>query len=420
MQLQTFQGKTMAEALARVKTTLGTEAVILHTRTVRHRRLLGLRRVELFEITAGRGMNVVRREVPKVPANNPKPQPLPRPNPYANANAQALNNALAATAANTATVSANNLSSAGAKARGLLDTPAAGNAAIFGLSSEVAQLKTMMKDLVTQVRTAKSPQVPEELFDHYMQMVENLVADELAVEITKSVKNSLRPELLTDKAVVRQKLAEHLEKLIPTAGPIKRTKTTGPHVVALIGPTGVGKTTTIAKLAANLKLREKRRVGLITLDTFRIAAIDQLKRYADILGAPLAVVGSPEEIQDAIKRMSDCEFVLIDTAGRSPKDSMKLGELKRFIDCANPDEVHLVLSSTASEGCVELALEKFSEVRVDKLIFTKLDEAAQLGVVLNVARKINKGLAYVTNGQDVPDDIEVGHGKMLANLILGN
>jgi flagellar biosynthesis protein FlhF len=226
--------------------------------------------------------------------------------------------------------------------------------------------------------------------------------------------------MLSDKKLVREKLAEHLEKLIPTAGPIVRTKTHGPHVVALIGPTGVGKTTTVAKLAANLKLREKRKVGLITIDTFRIAAIDQLKRYADILGAPLRVVGSPEEMRTAIDSMSDCEHILIDTAGRSPNDSMKLNELKRFLSFAEPDEVFLVLSTTASEGCVELALEKFGEVRVDKLIFTKLDEAAQVGVVLNVVRKINKGLAYITTGQDVPDDIEVGHGKKLAQLILGS
>jgi len=253
-----------------------------------------------------------------------------------------------------------------------------------------------------------------------MGLIENMVADEVAVDIVRSLQRQLRPELLADKKLVRERLAEHLEKLIPTAGPIVRTKTEGPHVVALIGPTGVGKTTTIAKLAANLKLREKKRVGLITIDTFRIAAIDQLKRYADILGAQLRVVGTPEEMKAAIEQMSDCEYVLIDTAGRSPRDSMKLNELKRFLSFADPDEVYLVLSTTASEGCVELALEKFGEVRVDKLIFTKLDEAAQLGVVLNVVRRVNKGLAYVTTGQDVPDDIEVGHGRRLANLILGN
>jgi flagellar biosynthesis protein FlhF len=398
----------MAEALSRVKSTLGADAVILHTRTIQQRRWLGLKKTELFEITAGRGMNVpVRRNLPPSPAPQPKHQlgAYTQQGPAGQAAGRLSPLDAAKTLKQSATA--------------LLETPAAGGIAIAGLSNEVAQLKTMMKDLVTQVRTQKSPQVPEELFDSYMHLIESMVSDELAIEIVKSMQKSMRPELLADKALVREKLAEHLEKLIPTAGPIVRTKTVGPHVVALIGPTGVGKTTTIAKLAANLKLREKRKVGLITIDTFRIAAIDQLKRYADILGAPLRVVGNPEDIKEAIESMSDCDFVLIDTAGRSPKDTMKLNELKRFLAFAEPDEVHLVLSTTASEGCVELALEKFGEVRVDKLIFTKVDEAAQLGVVLNVIRKVNKGLAYMTTGQDVPDDIEVGHGKRLAQLILG-
>ena len=190
-------------------------------------------------------------------------------------------------------------------------------------------------------------------------------------------------------------------------------------MVALIGPTGVGKTTTIAKLAAHLKLREHRRIGLVTIDTYRIAAIDQLRKYAEILDAPLRAVATAEDLRTAVASMHECDYVLIDTAGRSPNDAMKLSELKTFLAAANPDEVHLVLSTTASQACVELAVNRFSEVRVDRIIFTKLDEAAHLGVVLNVARKLNKGLSYITTGQDVPDDIEEGKSSRLAQLIMG-
>jgi flagellar biosynthesis protein FlhF len=133
----------------------------------------------------------------------------------------------------------------------------------------------------------------------------------------------------------------------------------------------------------------------------------------------LKVVGSCEEMREAIAAMADCEFILIDTAGRSPNDTMKLNELKTFLDAANVDETHLVLSSTASQSCAELAMEKFGEVRYDKVIFTKLDEAVQVGVMLNVVRRVNKSISYVTTGQDVPDDIEVGRGRRLAQLILG-
>jgi len=201
-------------------------------------------------------------------------------------------------------------------------------------------------------------------------------------------------------------------------GGIKRTKASGPHVVTLIGPTGVGKTTTIAKLAANLQLREGKKVGLITIDTYRIAAVDQLRRYADIIGSPLKVVGTAEEMPAAIASMSEMDYILIDSAGRSPTDSLKLSELRGFIDAAKPDEVHLVLSSTSSPKCVELAVTAFSRVRVDRLLFTKIDEAASIGLVLNVARKVGKALSYMTTGQDVPDDIEVVKGRKLAQLIL--
>ncbi len=151
-----------------------------------------------------------------------------------------------------------------------------------------------------------------------------------------------------------------------------------------------------------------------------VDALGELEETADIIGAPLRVVGNAEDLVDALCGMQDCDFVLIDTAGRSPNDAMKLNELKSLLAVAEPDEVHLVLSTTASEACIELAISRFSEVRADKIIFTKLDEAAHVGVVLNVVRKVNKGLSYLTTGQDVPDDIEVGRGRRLAQLILGS
>jgi flagellar biosynthesis protein FlhF len=252
-----------------------------------------------------------------------------------------------------------------------------------------------------------------------MQLIENQVADEIAADIIHTIQKQVRPEQYAQADLMRERIAEQVEKLLPTTGPIKRTKTVGPHVVALIGPTGVGKTTTIAKLAANLQLREKHKIGLITLDTYRIAAVDQLKTFAKILGSPLKVVHGPDELAGALFEMQHCDFVLIDTAGRSPNDAMKLNELKSLLAIAEPDEVHLVLSTTASEACIDLAVNRFGEVRTDKIIFTKLDEAAHVGVVLNVVRKVNKGLSYITTGQAVPEDIEVGRGRRLAQLILG-
>ena len=409
MNLQTFKASTMAEALGQVKHVMGHDAVILHTRTYHTRYMLGLRRREIVEITAGRGNGLRPRRSGVAAAARPAQQanldqPVFPPKP------------MLAMSAQPTTVVRDPV----ANGRSILEQPAAGTAVMLNLTQEMATLKGMVKTLHNEIRHTQAPQVPEELFEHYLGLVQNQVAEELAGEIVKTLQKNLRPEHLSQPQFVREKMAEQLEKLLPTSGPIVRTKAVGPHVVALIGPTGVGKTTTLAKLAANLKLREKHRVGLITLDTYRIAAVDQLKKYADIIGSPLRVVGNIEDLKDAIAQMSDCDFVLIDTAGRSPNDALKLNELKGLLESIKPDEVHLVISSTADQRSVELAVTKFSDVRVDKIIFTKIDEAACVGTVLNVVRKVNKQLSYITTGQDVPDDIEVGRGRRLAQLILGN
>jgi flagellar biosynthesis protein FlhF len=392
----------MAECLADVKRVMGPDAVILHTRTLTIKRLLGLRRREIVEITAGRGLNGGPRG-PRRPAQMSQQR-------YGGEPASRGGTAVAIPPRESAPVM-----------RSLPEPrPADNTPVMMGLSNEMSNLTAMVKDLVTRVRLREAPAVPEELFDDYMLLVDAQVERDVAEEIIKSIHRTLRPDHLQQKQFVREKIVEQLEKLIPTSGPIQRTKTSGPHVVALIGPTGVGKTTTIAKLAAKLKLDEKRKVGLITIDTYRIAAIDQLKKYADIIGSPLKVVGSPEDLREAVIAMRDCDYVLIDTAGRGPKDTLKLNELKTFLDAVTPEEVHLVLSSTASRDCAELAIERFGEVRVDKLIFTKLDEARHVGNVLSVVRTVKKPLSYVTTGQDVPADIEVARGRRVAQLILGS
>ena len=408
MDTRTFRAPTMEAAARQVRSELGMNAMILGTRTIQKKQWLGFRTSEEVEITAAPSLaRQQRRPAAALPAGPlafrgtipPRGPTLPPAAPRSNAYVAAAQEAV--------------------NPKALLQTPVAQQAAYLGLQQEMSGLKHLVKDLVTQVRHQKAPQVPEDLFTHYMQLVENSVAEEIAAEVIDSVKRGNRPEHLREEDVVREKLCEKLTQLIPAAGPIRRTKTDGPHVVALVGPTGVGKTTTIAKLAADLSLRQGHRVGLITIDTYRIAAIEQLRKYSELIRSPLEVVHSPDEMTAALGRLRGCDFVLIDTAGRSPKDALKLNELKDYLDRANPDEVHLVVSSTCCESGLELATQKFADVRWDKIIFTKLDEAAQVGVVFNLLRKVNKGLSYVTTGQAVPDDIEVGHGKRLAEMVLG-
>lgn len=187
--------------------------------------------------------------------------------------------------------------------------------------------------------------------------------------------------------------------------------------VALIGPTGVGKTTTIAKLAAHYALVEKKKVGLLTVDTYRIAAVEQLKTYSQIIDIPLGVAYTQADVLPAVAQFKDFDLLLIDTAGRSQKNIMQVGELKSMLETLRC-ETHLVLSAQTKESDMIEAAERFSAAHVDRLLFSKLDETSSYGTLLNVADKTGIPLSYFTVGQKVPEDIEVADGKRLADLIL--
>ncbi len=213
-------------------------------------------------------------------------------------------------------------------------------------------------------------------------------------------------------------MCEAVEQCIPVAPPIQPVAGTR-RVVALVGPTGVGKTTTVAKLAANFKLAHGVRVGLITVDTYRIAAVEQLKTYAEIIDLPLAVVNDPAEMPRALDELGAVDLVFIDTAGPQPARRGQDPRAGRVPAARHgPDEVHLVLSAVAGQRSLRAAVERFAMVQVDRLILTKLDEADSLGGVLAVLGLSSRPVSYLTTGQAVPDDIEPADRKRLARLIL--
>ncbi len=189
-------------------------------------------------------------------------------------------------------------------------------------------------------------------------------------------------------------------------------------VVALVGPTGVGKTTTIAKLAAQFRLREEVRVGLITVDTYRIAAVEQLRTYAEIMELPLEVVTTPREMRAAVGRLEDVDLVLIDTAGRSPRDAVRLAELRALLAESQADEIHAVLSAVACRESLETAADSFGTVGASAVILTKLDEAGSLPWLPELLTRCRLPVSYTTHGQNVPDDISPAiAGNYLTRLL---
>jgi flagellar biosynthesis protein FlhF len=256
------------------------------------------------------------------------------------------------------------------------------------------------------------------LFRLFTDLIESDVGEDVARELVELVRREAPATARNDAHIARNWLAGEIAQQIPIHGPITLTPGKS-RLVALVGPTGVGKTTTIAKLAANFRLRDKHRVGLITVDTYRIAAVEQLRTYADIIDLPMQVVATASEMRQAVHGMADLDLILLDTAGRSPKDEVKLQELFEILAQAEPDEVHLVLSSVANASVLARTADRFAAVGTTALVLTKLDEAAGLGNLLPLLRDGGLPLSYLTHGQNVPDDIAPAEARKLALAMLG-
>jgi len=391
----------MPAVLAKVKQQIGADAVIVHTRTYKTGGILGIGKKKIVEIVAHKNQN---RRAAYSPCRQGTHDRLRRLYSSGNGNRPLPGNRTKP-ASDNCTV----------EKPTVVRIPPHNEE----IKHEIGDLRIMVENLVKEQRKLHAPDMPEQLFDLYLHLIQCEVAEEIAREMLAKVKQDMTGNQLLSADLVRQKMVEVVDNMIQTAGPICPNLNGRARVVALIGPTGVGKTTTIAKIAANLKLRQNKKVGLITIDTYRIGAVDQLRMYAQIIDVPLRVVLTPSELSQAVQEMQDMDVVMVDTAGRSQNDELKIKELKTFLSAAQPDETHLVLSGTAHHAHMLNAAEKFKTLGVDRLILTKLDEAISFGVLLSVMRKVETSISYVTTGQDVPDDIEIGSGPRLARMLLG-
>ncbi|MCE9607363.1 MAG: flagellar biosynthesis protein FlhF [Planctomycetia bacterium] len=422
MEVKTYRAATMQEALAMVRNDLGPTAAVLHTREVGNAGLLrwipGMRRIE---VTAALDVNVPSRFGGRKDAaapGVPKPAHAPQPRTAQSNTAQS----------NTAS-RIDSIVDGGVAYEPTYSEPAyappARRAAIAPahgphdeVKTQISELQALVADLCRRSRGTGHQDLPETLFRLYTDLIEAEVSDEVARELVERVRRDASAGEVDDPLMVKARLSRMIEEEIAVSGPIQldsgRRK-----LVALVGPTGVGKTTTIAKLAANFRLRDKKRVGLITVDTFRIAAVEQLRTYADIIDLPMHVVSTPREMRDAVNSLSSMDLVLLDTAGRSPHDDVKIQELKSFLVEAAADEVHLVLSATASASSLEKMARQFATVGTTHLLLTKLDETASLGNLLPLVRASRLPLSYLTDGQSVPDDISPADASRLSRVVLG-
>jgi flagellar biosynthesis protein FlhF len=191
------------------------------------------------------------------------------------------------------------------------------------------------------------------------------------------------------------------------------------RIAAFVGATGVGKTTTIAKIAAEQVMKHRKKLALITTDTYRIAAVEQLRTYANILNIPIEVAFTPEDYNKSIESFKNYDLILIDTAGRNYHDQKYVEETTDYFRLVRPQEIYLTLSATSKSSDIYKMINNFSDLNFDKFLFTKLDETMCYGLIYNVMRQYRKPFSYVTDGQGVPDDLSVLTPEKLSNLLIG-
>lgn len=379
MRVKRFVADNMQEAMVKVKMDMGKEAVIIQTKKFRQGGFCGLFGRKMVEITAA-----IEDLPPVAAAFEPFKPEIEIP-----VQLQKLS-----------------IDSEGEE--------------LTELHEEISEMKTLMQEVVHYMESSeKVKNLPKGLQRMHQVLRENDVEEKLARRLTQNIINKVTVEELEDSEKIKELVKEAVQKLLKVSKPInfKKESTTSGRAIALVGPTGVGKTTTIAKLAATFCIVDKKKVALITADTYRIAAVEQLKTFGEIIGIPVEVAYTPQELKRSLETHQDKDLILIDTAGRSHKNASQMSELKGLLDAARPSETYLVLSATTKyEDMLEI-INCYSDINLEKLVFTKLDETSSCGAILNVITKTKKTLSYVTHGQNVPDDIEVANPVKLAELI---
>lgn len=364
MRVKRFVGENVADTMNKIKQELGSEAIILQTRQFKEGGFFGFFGKSKVEITAA-----VDYERPQ------KKEPPKSPAPPQKENED--------------------------------------------FQKELKNLHAMLEKMSKQINSLeiKQTKLPATL-QKWSKALEGVgFPDSLIKKLLKGVQQNLNGEEQKDDTLVRQQLERTVQKLCSRTEAIN-PGVGSPKIIALIGPTGVGKTTTIGKLAAGFGIVDKRKVALITTDTFRVAAVEQLKTFGQIIGVPVEVAMTPTGLGEIVGKHTDKELIFIDTAGRSPQHQLHMQELKAFMDIAKPNYTMLVLSATTQAGDQKKVINEFKPLATH-LIITKLDESISCGSVMNIVESTPLPVAYITNGQNVPNDIEVATPQTLSRYILG-
>lgn len=412
MTINKFQGKTKEEAIEKAKLEFGPNAVIMNVKEVKPKGFLSVFKSSTYEVTAAvedqvsltNPMSALMPQAKMGSINLSADEKIEIPQPLRTEASPSFTQAMV------------NVEK---------KMPVQPVVEEKQMSEKLDNLSDMLEQKLATTTTEepeKKYSSPEEMnFVRilYSTLIKNEVHEKYVNQILEEVERFIRPGNNVDLI-----LPNIYQKMILKFGQPKTIELSGkkPNVIFFIGPTGVGKTTTIAKIASKYRVEYNRKVAFITADTYRIAATEQLRVYANILDAPMSIVYSVEEINEAIEKYMDYDLIFVDTAGFSHKNEQQREDTKKLLQGANEEyrkEVYLVLSATTKYNDLMDIVDIYREIADYKLIFTKLDETSSYGNLLNIKLYANADLSYVTTGQNVPDDIEVFDTQKIVKQLLG-
>ncbi len=386
MQIKRYEAVDMQEALKLVKGDLGADAVILSTKQIKKDNgVFGMFSRQVIEVVAARDY-VNKQQV--------------------NAQPEGLQNGFIETD-----------QFLKEEIRKIRDDMRGTPGELKDMKSELGLLKGYIQELLREGEQEHLKTLHDKLVIFFRRLMSEGMDRNIAYRLVQILNNKLSEEQKDDTDEINRYGHELIQKQVKITGPIcnehKERK-----IAVFIGPTGVGKTTSIAKIAAKYTLIDKKKVSLITFDTYRVGAVEQLKIYARIIGLPVDVVLSPSDLKAVIDKKKDSDLILIDTAGRSHKDRDYVTELGNLASQKEEIDCHLVLSATSSNTVLNDIIGKFKDIKINSLLFTKLDEADNYGAVFSSMINAQRPLSYFTTGQRVPEDIELASAGRLSRLIL--
>lgn len=367
MRVKKYVVDSMPSALQKIRLDLGDNAVILNTKEIRTGGFMGIFSKRQIEVVAA---VPAEKEIPKIMPETRKEKPLNPPTVSPTLEAEVMK-----------------------ELRGMKEM-------LAGMMTGDGDKERIPQPLIPWVQRLKEQEVDRQVIQFFIEQLMRSSPSLIQEEIEKS-------------------LLLHLKKLIAEGSLEEPTIDRSVNLVSFVGPTGVGKTTTIAKLASEQVLHHNRRVGLLTTDTYRIAAVEQLKTYANILNIPIETVFSPDALKKAIKNLQDCDLILMDTTGRNYQEQHFIEEIGKYLLEPLVQENYLVLSMTAKYSDITKIVDNFGSVPIDKIIMTKFDETSSYGSLVNLIYHYPYPLAYLTTGQNVPEDIVKVVPERLAKLMLG-